>query len=58
MAHGVAAAPTGLTIEHMPWTFGMFTEEPKIEEGMMVLSDKPGLGIEVNMDALQRFKQD
>ena len=45
MAHGVAAAPTGLTIEHMPWTFGMFTEEPKIEEGMMVLSDKPGLGI-------------
>ena len=55
MAHGVAAAPNGLTIEHMPWTFGMFTEEPKIEDGMMVLSDKPGLGIEFDEEALDRY---
>ena len=55
MAHGVAAARNGLTIEHMPWTFGMFTEEPKIEDGMMVLSDKPGLGIEFDEEALDRY---
>ncbi|MCH7801630.1 MAG: mandelate racemase/muconate lactonizing enzyme family protein, partial [Chloroflexi bacterium] len=55
MSHAVAAVPNGLTIEHMPWTFGMFTEEPKIENGMIVLSDKPGLGIEFDEEALDRY---
>ena len=56
MAHAVAAAPNGLTIEHMPWTFGLFTEEPKIEDGLMVLPDSPGLGIEFDEEALDRYE--
>jgi L-alanine-DL-glutamate epimerase-like enolase superfamily enzyme len=52
MVQAVAAAPNGLTVEHMPWTFAMFTEQPKIEDGEMVLPDKPGLGIEFDQAKL------
>ncbi|MDP6420167.1 MAG: mandelate racemase/muconate lactonizing enzyme family protein [SAR202 cluster bacterium] len=58
MAHAVAAAPNGLTIEHMPWTFQLFTEEPRVENGEMVMSDKPGLGVEFDEDALARYAAD
>ena len=55
MMHGIAAISNGLTVEHMPWTFPMFTEEPKIENGEIVLPQKPGLGIEFNEENLARF---
>jgi L-alanine-DL-glutamate epimerase-like enolase superfamily enzyme len=55
MVHAVAAAPNGLTVEHMPWTFAMFTEEPKIEAGEMVLPDAPGLGIEFDEARLAHY---
>lgn len=55
MAHAVAAAPNGLTIEHMPWTFEMFTEEPQIEAGQLVLSNAPGLGIEFDENAIDHY---
>ena len=56
LVHGVAAIPNGLTVEHMPWTFQLFTEEPRIENGEIVLPQKPGLGIEFDEDALDRFE--
>ncbi|MQF66520.1 mandelate racemase/muconate lactonizing enzyme family protein [SAR202 cluster bacterium AC-647-P02_OGT_505m] len=56
LAHGVAASPNGTWVEHMPWTFGMFTEEPKIVDGMIVMSDSPGLGIEFDEDKLKMFQ--
>ncbi len=56
LVHGVAAAPNGLTVEHMPWTFQLFTEEPRIENGAIVLPQHPGLGIEFDEDALDRFE--
>ena len=56
MVHAVAAAPNGLTVEHMPWTFQLFTEEPKIENGELVLSEKPGLGIEFDEANLDRYE--
>ena len=56
LVHGVAAIPNGLTVEHMPWTFQLFTEEPRIENGEIVLPQQPGLGIEFDEDALDRFE--
>lgn len=53
-AHTVAAAPNGLTVEHMPWTFPMFEQEPVVEDGEIVLSDAPGLGLSFDAEALDR----
>lgn len=52
LAHAIAAAPNGLTVEHMPWTFPLFTEEPTVEDGMIVLPQTPGLGVEFDEDRL------
>ena len=58
LVHAIAAAPNGLTVEHMPWTFGMFTEEPRVEEGMIVLPQGPGLGVEFDEDKLRAYAID
>jgi L-alanine-DL-glutamate epimerase-like enolase superfamily enzyme len=55
LAHAVAASPNGLTVEYNPWAEPLFTEVPKVENGQLVLSDKPGLGLELDQDALDRF---
>ncbi len=52
LVHAVAAIPNGLTVELMPWSYPMFKEPPRVEDGMMVLPDKPGFGIEFDDDAL------
>ena len=54
LAHAIAAAPNGIYVEHMPWTFGMFEEEPVVEDGMIVLPQKPGLGITFDESRLKR----
>ncbi len=56
LAHAIAAVPNGLTVEHMPWTFDLFTEEPTVEDGMIVLPQKPGLGVEFDDEKLERFE--
>ena len=56
LAHGVAACPNGTWVEHMPWTFEMFTEEPEVVDGMIVLSNSPGLGIEFDEEKLKIFQ--
>ena len=53
LAHAIAATPNGLYVEHMPWTFGMFEEEPAVEDGMIVLPQTPGLGIAFDEDSLK-----
>ena len=58
LVHAVAAAPNGLTVEHMPWTFDMFTEEPKVENGQIVLPQTPGLGVEFDEEKLARYAVD
>ena len=56
LSHGIAATPNGQWVEHMPWTFDMFTESPNIENGLMVMPSGPGLGIEFDEDKLNRYK--
>ena len=53
LAHCVAAAPNGLNAEHMPWALPLFQEAFSIEDGDIVLPDKPGLGLELDLKAIE-----
>jgi L-alanine-DL-glutamate epimerase-like enolase superfamily enzyme len=56
LVHMVAACPNGLTVEYMPWMVALYQETPKIENGQMVLSQKPGLGLTFDEAAIKRFR--
>jgi L-alanine-DL-glutamate epimerase-like enolase superfamily enzyme len=53
--HLVAAIPHGLTVEYMPWTLRLFEETPAIEDGQIVVPQKPGLGLKFDEGALRQF---
>jgi L-alanine-DL-glutamate epimerase-like enolase superfamily enzyme len=53
--HLIAAVPNGLTVEYMPWTFGLWKEVPVPEKGELVVPKKPGLGLEFDPAALKRY---
>ena len=55
--HLVAAVPNGLTVEYMPRALRLYKETPKIEDGMLVVPQKPGLGLEFDMDVIKRYAQ-
>jgi L-alanine-DL-glutamate epimerase-like enolase superfamily enzyme len=55
-AHLLAAVPNALILEHMGWWQPLFTEPLSIEGGCVVLSERPGIGVELSPDALKRFR--
>jgi len=55
LVHVVAACPNGLTVEYMPWMLALYEETPAIEDGMLVLPDKPGLGLKFDEKAIASF---
>jgi L-alanine-DL-glutamate epimerase-like enolase superfamily enzyme len=55
-AHLVAAVPNGLTVEYMPWTERLFAWTPTIDNGMLVVPDGPGFGLEFDAAVLQEFE--
>jgi L-alanine-DL-glutamate epimerase-like enolase superfamily enzyme len=54
--HLVASIPNGLTVEYMPWALPLFEETPLLEEGQMVVPQKPGLGLTFDSDALRCYE--
>jgi L-alanine-DL-glutamate epimerase-like enolase superfamily enzyme len=54
--HLIAAIPNGLTVEYMPWTLQLYEETPKIENGQLVVPDKPGLGLAFDQAAIKRYQ--
>ncbi len=56
LVHVVAAAPNGLTVEYMPWMLALYEETPAIENGMLVLPNKPGLGLKFDEKAVAAFR--
>jgi mandelate racemase len=56
LVHLVAACPNGLTVEYMPWMLCLYRETPAIEDGEMVLPERPGLGLELDEKAIAAFK--
>jgi D-galactarolactone cycloisomerase len=58
-AHVVAASPNGIAVE-VDQTGNPFIEELlavplEIKDGMLLLPDRPGLGVELNPDTIQRL---
>jgi L-alanine-DL-glutamate epimerase-like enolase superfamily enzyme len=54
--HAMAATPGGYLLEYSPWSFPLFTNPPALDrDGQVPLGDRPGLGLELNDAALQRF---
>jgi L-alanine-DL-glutamate epimerase-like enolase superfamily enzyme len=56
LVHLVAACPNGLTVEYMPWTAALYEQTPVIDQGELVLPDRPGLGLKFDEKALAAFK--
>ena len=56
LVHVVAACPNGLTVEYMPWMLALYEETPGIENGELLLPDKPGLGLKFDEKAIAAFK--
>ena len=54
--HLIAAIPNGLTVEYMPWTIGLFEQTPAIEQGQIVVPQKPGLGLSFDQAAIKRYQ--
>jgi L-alanine-DL-glutamate epimerase-like enolase superfamily enzyme len=54
--HLIAAIRHGLTVEYMPWTLRLFEETPAIEDGQIVVPQKPGLGLKFDEGALRQFQ--
>ncbi|HEY3061838.1 MAG TPA: mandelate racemase/muconate lactonizing enzyme family protein [Chloroflexota bacterium] len=58
LAHGVAAVPNGLIIGFYPWAQPLFTSPARIEDGNLCLPDTPGLGLELDEEAMRHFALD
>jgi L-alanine-DL-glutamate epimerase-like enolase superfamily enzyme len=54
-AHLVAAVPNGLTVEYMGWMLTLFDGVAEPQNGDLVLSNRPGLGLTFNEDTIRRF---
>ena len=56
--HPMAAFPNALITEYMPWSFGLLEEPPVVKAGKIVLPQKPGLGFELDAEAIARYQMD
>jgi D-arabinonate dehydratase len=54
LAHPIAAVPNGLIVGLVPWGQPLFTEPLRIDQGELVMSDAPGLGLTLDEDVLKR----
>jgi L-alanine-DL-glutamate epimerase-like enolase superfamily enzyme len=53
LAHALAAVPNGLILGFYPWAQPLFRQQAVIENGEYVLSDAPGLGLDLDEAALE-----
>jgi L-alanine-DL-glutamate epimerase-like enolase superfamily enzyme len=54
-AHLIAAIG-GKTVEYIPWMEPLFEGVPPVQDGMLLLSERPGLGVELDMAAVKKFQ--
>jgi L-alanine-DL-glutamate epimerase-like enolase superfamily enzyme len=55
LAHGMAAVPNGLIVGFYPWAQPLFVHQAQIEDGQLCMPETPGLGLELDEDAVERF---
>jgi len=53
--HLVAAAPNGLVVEYMPWTWRLFDNPPMLENGEMSVPTDPGLGLKFAPGLFEKY---
>ena len=53
--HLVAAAPNGLVVEYMPWTWRLFDNPPMPENGEMMVPTGPGLGLKFAPGLFEKY---
>ena len=54
--HLLAAAPTGYLVEYMPRSGPILNSELRLEDGYLVAPDAPGLGVELNEAACEKYR--
>jgi L-alanine-DL-glutamate epimerase-like enolase superfamily enzyme len=55
-AHLIAAISNGLIAEYVTWSLRLFREPLRPERGVIRLPERPGLGLELDPEALERFR--
>src|SRR6059058_2461861 len=56
--HLVGAVPNGLTVEYMPRLFPLWKAVPQPVNGMLAMPDAPGLGLEFDQAAIDKYRAD
>ncbi len=56
--HTICAIPNGLTVEYMPWSLRLFEETPVIQDGQILVPQKPGLGLQFSQDTFRQYQVD
>jgi L-alanine-DL-glutamate epimerase-like enolase superfamily enzyme len=55
-AHLVAAIPNGSIVEYMPLWDVIYQEPPEVKDGHIRISDKPGIGLELDRQAIKHYE--
>jgi len=55
-AHLLATTPTAHWLEYVDWADSILREPLKIVDGMAIVPDRPGAGLEWNDDAVKRYR--
>ncbi len=56
--HLACGLPVVTSVEYMPWLFPLYLEPPRLENGRLVPPPRSGLGLEINPDAVARYRVD
>jgi L-alanine-DL-glutamate epimerase-like enolase superfamily enzyme len=54
--HLACGLPAVRAVEFMPWFFPAFVEPPALVNGQLVPPQRPGLGLEIRTDALEKYR--
>jgi L-alanine-DL-glutamate epimerase-like enolase superfamily enzyme len=57
-AQVVAAVPNGLIVEFVPWAWRLYGGCPTLEDSDLVLSERPGHGMELDADFVKAHRLD
>jgi mandelate racemase len=53
--HLLAASPTARILEYMPWAQPIMAEPMLVENGLVVMPSRPGLGLVFDDAAIERY---
>src|SRR5262245_36433406 len=56
--HLACGLPQVRMVEYMPWLYPAFIDPPAIVDGQMVPPQRPGLGLEIRSDAVEKYRVD